>query len=56
MFGRVVSGMEVLKVIEEEAGSADGTPTQPVTITACGEWLPGLPGQGWWLDVPDPDA
>ena len=57
VFGRVVSGMEVLKYVEEVAGSENGTPTEPVAITGCGEFEPGVtPGQGYWIDYPDPDA
>ena len=49
--------MEVLKYVEEVAGSENGTPTEPVAITGCGEFEPGVtPGQGYWIDYPDPDA
>jgi peptidylprolyl isomerase len=34
--GKVVEGLEVLKRIDEEAASADGTPLQDVVIADCG--------------------
>jgi cyclophilin family peptidyl-prolyl cis-trans isomerase len=36
VFGEVLSGQEMIKRIEQEAGSADGAPLKPVTITDCG--------------------
>jgi peptidylprolyl isomerase len=57
VFGRVVSGLQVLRRVESLAGSVDGAPTAPVAVTACGAWQPGkLPGAGFWLDVPDADS
>lgn len=67
VFGRVVSGMSVLRSIEERAGSAAGAPTTTVTITECGAWQPpvadsdghlcgGDPGAGFWMDVPDDEV
>ena len=58
VFGRVVSGLEVLRRVEALAGSGSGKPAAPVAITACGAWRgawapsdPSLaapqPGQGW---------
>ena len=35
VFGQVLSGWDVVKAMES-AGSEDGTPKWPVTITACG--------------------
>ena len=57
VFGRVISGLEVLRFIESEAGTPSGEPSTPVAITACGEWKAFHdPGQGYWLDVPDAEA
>uniref|UniRef100_A0A7S2SLM7 peptidylprolyl isomerase n=1 Tax=Rhizochromulina marina TaxID=1034831 RepID=A0A7S2SLM7_9STRA len=57
VFGRVVSGLDVLKYIEETVGTTDGSPTAEVLVTDCGDWVPGeTPGQGYWLNVPDADA
>lgn len=57
VFGRVVSGMAVLRHIEQLAGSADGCPKASVVITNCGAWEAGeVPGQGYWIDSPDPDS
>jgi len=36
-FGRVIEGVDVLKRINEEAASADGTPKTTVYIADCGE-------------------
>lgn len=36
VFGEVIGGEDVIKRIESEAGSADGDPVKPVTITDCG--------------------
>ena len=36
VFGEVTSGMEVVDAIEA-CGSAEGTPSKELTITACGE-------------------
>jgi hypothetical protein len=38
VFGRVVSGYEVLKFVEAQSGSASGEPSTPVQITDCGAW------------------
>mmetsp|Transcript_4909 Transcript_4909/g.10541 ORF Transcript_4909/g.10541 Transcript_4909/m.10541 type:complete len:240 (-) Transcript_4909:762-1481(-) len=36
VFGKVVEGLDILKRIDEEAASADGTPKVDVVIGACG--------------------
>lgn len=36
VFGEVLQGEDVIKRIEEEAGSDDGEPKKPVTIVDCG--------------------
>jgi len=58
VFGRVVSGLEVLRAVEARAGSdSGGEPRCGVAVTACGGWVPGRDaGQGYWVDCPDPGA
>ena len=36
VFGKVVSGLDVLERVDECAASADGSPLMDVTITDCG--------------------
>jgi len=36
VFGKVIEGLDIVTAIEKQ-GSASGTPTKPVTITASGE-------------------
>jgi peptidylprolyl isomerase len=56
VFGRVVSGWEVLDVAET-LGTVSGTPTANIEITDCGVFDPIIvPGAGYWYDQPDPDS
>ena len=57
VFGRIVSGIEVLRYVEATAGTETGAPKVAVKITDCGEYAPGAtPGQGFWIDVPDAES
>lgn len=55
VFGRVISGFDVVDAVENVAGSkGNSEPTFPVTITNCGVYEPlKSPGAGYWFDQPD---
>lgn len=60
VFGKVISGFEILDYIEEMV-KADGKGVEilkdDIRITECGVWTPLLtPAAGYWYDKPDPDA
>jgi cyclophilin family peptidyl-prolyl cis-trans isomerase len=56
VFGELLSGFDALAEIER-CGTPEGKPSAPITVTACGEWLPGEgPAAGYWYDVPDPES
>ena len=58
VFGKIVSGMQVLDAIERvSTNSTDETPSQSITITDCGIWSPlKTPASGYWFDQPDPQS
>jgi len=55
VFGELISGFDCLSLIES-AGSEAGEPTKSITVSECGEWIPGQPGCGYWYDIPDPES
>ncbi len=56
VFGELVTGADVLKAAEK-LGTAEGTPSCPITITDCGIFQPlHTPGAGYWFDKPDADS
>lgn len=56
IFGKVVSGFEVLEAVEA-VGTAGGEPKASITITDCGLWTPlQSAGAGYWLDLPDAES
>lgn len=59
VFGRVVSGLDVLDAIERnvDVDPSNEKPIQPVTITDCGIFHPLVnAGAGYWYDQPDVDS
>eukprot|EP00511_Aplanochytrium_stocchinoi_P004408 CAMPEP_0204831916 /NCGR_PEP_ID=MMETSP1346-20131115/12100_1 /ASSEMBLY_ACC=CAM_ASM_000771 /TAXON_ID=215587 /ORGANISM="Aplanochytrium stocchinoi, Strain GSBS06" /LENGTH=353 /DNA_ID=CAMNT_0051963355 /DNA_START=108 /DNA_END=1166 /DNA_ORIENTATION=+ len=64
VFGEVVSGFDVLEAIESAEKQKRDTKAKDVddalssvVITECGEYVPHkIPGAGYWLDFPNPDA
>ncbi len=57
VFGEVISGLDVLDAVNALAGSEGGEPAVPVSITACGAFLPLFsPGAGYWFDQPDVES
>jgi cyclophilin family peptidyl-prolyl cis-trans isomerase len=57
VFGRVISGLDVIYDIERLAGDPSGTPTVPIRIMECGLFERGItPRQGYWHDPPDATA
>ncbi|KAL7579309.1 hypothetical protein ACA910_013992 [Epithemia clementina (nom. ined.)] len=62
IFGKLVSGMDLLDFIEQQqqqqgGGDNDGTPSQSIVITDCGIWTPlATPAAGYWYDKPDADS
>ena len=56
VFGRVVSGLEVLRAVEAH-GSASGEPAVEVTISECGLFpARGAARHGYWYDPPTEDG
>jgi len=59
IFGKVVSGMEILSYLEQVEGT-DGSsevPQHDIVITDCGIWTPlQTPASGYWYDKPDADS
>lgn len=56
VFGRIISGMDVLQACEQ-VGTSNGTPTVPISITDCGIYQPfEMPGAGYWYDQPDTES
>lgn len=53
VFGEVVAGFEVLNLIEQIAGSADGNPKVGVKVFKAGLWNKSMPAAGYWMRVPD---
>jgi len=55
VFGRVISGFDVMDAVENVAGSKSSSePKVPVTISYCGVYEPlQSPGAGYWFDQPD---
>lgn len=57
VFGRVTSGLDVLRDVEAAAGAVDGTPREKVVIAECGEFNQGADARhGFWYDPPDATA
>uniref|UniRef100_A0A7S2N1Q7 peptidylprolyl isomerase n=1 Tax=Helicotheca tamesis TaxID=374047 RepID=A0A7S2N1Q7_9STRA len=59
VFGKVISGFEVLHAVEKVgvAEGGGGEPSVPVTITDCGVYNAiDTPGSGYWYDQPDEDS
>lgn len=62
VFGKVISGWEVLSAVEKEQqnfkSSSDPTTTVvSVRITDCGIWTPFVTAAaGYWYDTPDPES
>lgn len=59
VFGRVVSGLDVLDAIERnvDVDPSNEKPVQPVAITDCGIFHPLVnAGAGYWYDQPDVDS
>jgi peptidylprolyl isomerase len=57
VFGKVVSGMEVLDAVEAMGNKDGGEPRVMISVTDCGAFHPlHTPGSGYWFDRPDPDS
>ena len=59
VFGEVVSGMEVIKTVEQYTTTAAGSgePSVPVKISDCGAYTQlHTPGAGFWYDRPDSES
>jgi len=60
IFGRVISGFDVLRAVELVGNSskgADERPTVSVLVTECGVYEPlHTPAAGYWFDQPDADS
>ena len=56
LFGRVVSGWDVLTAMENCGQAGSEVPSVTITVTDCGIWTPlVVPGDGYWFDKPDPE-
>jgi cyclophilin family peptidyl-prolyl cis-trans isomerase len=56
VFGRLLSGWDVLRAAEALGDKRTGIPRCSVTITECGIWNPFTPAAGYWYDQPDPES
>jgi cyclophilin family peptidyl-prolyl cis-trans isomerase len=57
VFGKVLSGFEVLDAVEAMGNKDGGEPNVLITVTDCGAFYPlHTPGSGYWFDRPDPDS
>lgn len=57
IFGRVISGWDVIAAVENRGLAGREEPSVTISITDCGVWKPfSLPGDGNWFDKPDPES
>ena len=60
VFGKVISGLDVLDAIEDignDSSIGGDEPRVPIQITDCGAFYPlRTPGSGYWFDQPDVDS
>jgi cyclophilin family peptidyl-prolyl cis-trans isomerase len=57
IFGKVVSGWDVIAAVESYGQVSSGKPSVAISVTDCGLWIPTeTPGDGYWFDKTDPET